>query len=522
MDSKYALFKSKNEKKLLVVNMKNTLLFLVFTFFSGAAFSQQITYSQPESNDIRSLNFDIIGKIKGNFLVYKNIRNNNAISVYDNSMKLLDRIDLRFMPDKTLNVDFVAYPDFAWLIYQYQKRNIIHCMAVKINEVGKMLTDPIELDTTSINFFADNKIYSTIHSEDKSRIMIYKIQKKNDKFNFTTLLFNDSLQLLHKSRIETPFEERKDVFSDFFVTNTGNFVFTKGNKSNTRDFIQELSLVTKAPLEDSFSLKSLELSGKYLDEIKLKVDNVNNRYVINTFYYAKKRGNVEGLYTAVLDENNGALVGQTFAEFNDSIRSVAKNEGSNKVALNDYFIRDVILKKDGGFILTAEDYYTQSRSSPWNRYDYLYGYPSFSPYYYNYYSPYSYGYYGNPYYNYNSQSRYYYNNVLVLSFDSSGKVDWSNVIRKSQFDDGNDNSLSYALMLTRGQLHFLFNELERRQQLLSDQSVTGSGQLTRNPPLRSLDRGYEFMPRYAKQVSASQIIVPCLYRNYICFAKIEY
>ena len=163
-----------------------------------------------------------------------------------------------------------------------------------------------------------------------------------------------------------------------------------------------------------------------------------------------------------------------------------------------------------------------SRSSPWNRYDYLYGYPSFSPYYYNYYSPYSYGYYGNPYYNYNSQSRYYYNNVLVLSFDSSGKVDWSNVIRKSQFDDGNDNSLSYALMLTRGQLHFLFNELERRQQLLSDQSVTGSGQLTRNPPLRSLDRGYEFMPRYAKQVSASQIIVPCLYRNYICFAKIEY
>jgi hypothetical protein len=308
-------------------------------------FSQQITYSQPESNDIRSLNFDIIGKIKGNFLVFKNIRNNNAISVYDNSMKLIDRIDLRFMPDKTLNVDFVAYPDFAWLIYQYQKRNIIHCMAGKINEAGKMLTDPIELDTTSINFFADNKIYSTINSEDKSRIMIFKIQKKNDKFNLTTLLFNDILQLLHKSRIETPFEERKDVFSDFFVTNSGNFVFTKGNKSNTKDFIQELSLVTKAPSEDSFSLKNLALSGKYLDEIKLKVDNVNHRYVINTFYYAKKRGNVEGLYTAVLDENNHALIGETFAEFNDSIRSVAKNEGSNKVALNDYFIRDIILKK---------------------------------------------------------------------------------------------------------------------------------------------------------------------------------
>ncbi|MEO5648343.1 MAG: hypothetical protein ABIR03_00290 [Ginsengibacter sp.] len=502
--------------------MKNLLLFLVSSFFSQAIFSQQITYSQPESNDVRSLNFDIIGKIKGNFLVYKNIRNSDAISVYDNSMRLIDRIDLRFMPDKTLNVDFIAYPDFAWLIYQYQKRNIIHCMAVKINESGKMLTDPIELDTSSISFFADNKIYSTIYSEDKSRIMIYKIQKKNDKFNFTTLLFNDSLQLLHKSRIETPFEERKNVFSDFFVTNTGNFVFTTGNKSSNRDFIQELSLVTKAPAEDSFSIKGLDLLGKYLDEIKLKVDNVNNHYLINTLYYDKKRGNVEGLYTAVLNENDRTLVAGTFAELTDSIRSMAKNEGSNRVALNDYFIRDVILKKDGGFILTAEDYYTQSRSSPWNRYDYLYGYPSFSPYYYNYYSPYSYGYYGNRYFNSNSQVRYYYNNVLILSLDSSGKLQWSNVIRKSQFDDASDNLLSYALMLTGGQIHFLFNELERRQQLINDQSVTASGQVNRNPPLRSLDRGYEFMPRYGKQVSASQIIVPCIYRNYICFAKIEY
>jgi len=489
-----------------------------------SVYSQQINYSQPESNDIRSLNFEIIGKISNNFLVYKYIRNSNEISVYDNSMKLLDKIDLRFMPDKTLNVDFVAYPDFAWLIYQFQKRNIIHCMAVKINGEGKLLTDPVELDTTQLSFFSDNKIYSTIHSEDKSKIMIYKIQKKNDRYNFTTLLFNDSLQLLHKSRIPTNFEDKKDIFSDFFVDNLGNFVFTRGNRSSSRDFIQELDLITKHPDTDNFNINRLDLSDKFLDEIKLKVDNVNQHYVINSLYYVKRRGNVEGLYIAVWDEGNKKLVSQYFAEFNDSIRAVAKTEGSNKVALNDFFIRDVILKKDGGYILTAEDYYTQSRSSPWNRYDYLYGgYPSFySPYYYNYYSPYSYGYYGRPGYYNNSQARYYYNNILILNMDNTGKLEWSNVIRKSQYDDDNDNFLSYVIMLTGGKLHFLFNELERRNQLLNDQTVSASGDVPRNPPLKNLDRGYQFMPRYAKQVSASQIIVPCVYRNYICFAKIEY
>lgn len=489
-----------------------------------SVYSQQINYSQPESNDIRSLNFEIIGKISNNFLVYKYIRNSNEISVYDNSMKLLDKIDLRFMPDKTLNVDFVAYPDFAWLIYQFQKRNVIHCMAVKINGEGKLLTDPVELDTTQLSFFSDNKIYSTIHSEDKSKIMIYKIQKKNDRYNFTTLLFNDSLQLLHKSRIPTNFEDKKDIFSDFFVDNLGNFVFTRGNRSSSRDFIQELDLITKHPDTDNFNINRLDLSDKFLDEIKLKVDNVNQHYIINSLYYVKRRGNVEGLYIAVWDEGNKKLVSQYFAEFNDSIRAVAKTEGSNKVALNDFFIRDVILKKDGGYILTAEDYYTQSRSSPWNRYDYLYGgYPSFySPYYYNYYSPYSYGYYGRPGYYNNSQARYYYNNILILNMDNTGKLEWSNVIHKSQYDDDNDNFLSYVIMLTGGKLHFLFNELERRNQLLNDQTVSASGDVTRNPPLKNLDRGYQFMPRYAKQVSASQIIVPCVYRNYICFAKIEF
>jgi hypothetical protein len=59
-------------------------------------------------------------------------------------------------------------------------------------------------------------------------------------------------------------------------------------------------------------------------------------------------------------------------------------------------------------------------------------------------------------------------------------------------------------------------------QLLADFSLKPDGELTRNPTLKDLDRGYEFMPKYGKQVSARQMIIPCVYRNYICFAKVEY
>src|SRR5690606_33504916 len=106
--------------------MKNIFLIFVFVFFTSNVFSQQITYSVPENEDMRSLNFDIIGKINGNYLVYKEVRNKSYIHVYDNDMKVIDRVDLTFMPDRILKTDFIVYPDFAWLIYQYQKRNIVY------------------------------------------------------------------------------------------------------------------------------------------------------------------------------------------------------------------------------------------------------------------------------------------------------------------------------------------------------------------------------------------------------------
>jgi hypothetical protein len=96
------------------------------------------------------------------------------------------------------------------------------------------------------------------------------------------------------------------------------------------------------------------------------------------------------------------------------------------------------------------------------------------------------------------------------------------VIGKSQFDDETDDMISYQLMNTGSEIHFLFNQQERRNNLLTDFSLTPAGELNRNPTLKNLDKGYEFLPKYGKQVSARQMIIPCAYRNYICFAKVDY
>jgi hypothetical protein len=77
-------------------------------------------------------------------------------------------------------------------------------------------------------------------------------------------------------------------------------------------------------------------------------------------------------------------------------------------------------------------------------------------------------------------------------------------------------------MNTGGQLHFMFNVEERKGNLLNDYVLSGSGKVNHNPTLKNLDRGYDFMAKYGKQVSSYQMIMPCLYRNNICFAKIDF
>jgi hypothetical protein len=151
----------------------------------------------------------------------------------------------------------------------------------------------------------------------------------------------------------------------------------------------------------------------------------------------------------------------------------------------------------------------------------LYGYPgSFNSgaYYNPYYSRYTWG---SP-RGGSGAVRHHADNITVLSYSPEGQLEWSQVMAKSQYDDQSADLLSFQVMNTGGQLHFLFNQLEKRFNLLTDYAVTAGGELNRNPTLKNLDKGYEFMPKHGKQVSARQMIVPCLYRNYICFAKIDY
>jgi hypothetical protein len=494
---------------------------LLLTGFCAS--SQKIIYSEPEKEDTRRLDFEIIGKINGNFLIYKNIRNSHWISIMDNDMKQINKVDQDYLPDNdnVINVDFFPYSDFCYMIYQYRKRNIIHCVAAKIDGEGKKIGDLIELDTTQVNFGADSKIYSVLTSEDKNKLMVFKINSKNKKlYMITTMLYDENLILLKKSRLSMPMDDRDDYLSEFQLDNAGDLVFTKFARVNNEN-IGTASMVIKYANVDSFSMYKIGLDKTLLDEVRIKPDNYNKRYFITSFYYKQRRGNVDGFYFYIWDKQSQKPLVEDTVVFSEELRREVRGNASLRGAFNDHFIRNIFTRKDGGFIISSESFYTTSRGSTWNRWNYMYGSPFLRSYDYYYYSPYYNSYWWNRWGD-NQAVRYQAENIAILSFNNTGKREWSVVITKDQFDDQSDDMLSYQVMNTGGELHFLFNQLEKRVQLLNDFSLEPDGKIRRNPTLKNLDKGYDFMPKYAKQVSSRQMIIPCLTRNYICFAKIEY
>jgi len=505
-----------------------SLLLLCFT-----SRGQRISYSDIEKDDYRQTNFEIIGKVSGNINIYKNLRNRNDISIYDNDMKLVDKVRLDFLPDKIINSDFIVYPDSYWMIYQHQKRGAVFCSAVRFDGRGKVLKGPVDLDTSQIPGFGDNKIYSVVNSDDKQQVMVFKINRREERRLLFTLLRytgkDGDLKLVERNDLSMAYadRDRESVFTEFVIDNDGDFVFGKMGRSGSREYITRLDLYAKRAGQDTFLTRNLPFTDKTLDEVKVRVDNINKRFIFNSFYYGQRKGNIDGIINLVYDKNASAISAANGVVFNDTMRIDARSENIPlKQAFNDYFIKHVIPRRDGGFVVLAELYYTTSRQSGWNRWDYLYGYNYYNPNAWGYFSPYnSMNYYRwmDPWNRWGTTTtRHYAENVIVMNFDRDAKLVWSNFVRKTQYDDNSDIFISYNIFNTGREVRFLFNTLERRELMLNSVTINAEGSMKRDPTMKSLDRNYEFMPRFGKQIGANTVLLPAMYKNYICFAKIDF
>lgn len=507
--------------------MKKIIPIIIFSIFifANKPMAQNITFSEIEKTNNKSSTLEVIGKIGSNFLIYKNLYSKHKITILNNDMSIKENVPLDYISDKTTNIDFIPNANNFLMIWQFQKRNIIYCNAVIIDGEGKQTGEIKTIDTTKMGMFSNNVYYNIRWSEDKKKVLMYKYSNRNNDFNLATKVIDENLKTIDSNRYTLDVNKYKESIGDLQIDNNGGIVFAKLYEKNTDNYINAVELYYKKQNNDSLLKLNIELDNLKIKEPVLKLDNLNNTIVLNGFSYKKSNGIINGLFTAAVNKAPFILSKKATNIFSDTLLNLLSGRPDWRTAFDNFFLKNTILKKDGGFILVTEEYYTERRNIGLGNDRFnngIYGnslYNNYSDYYsfnrgnLGYYRPYN--------DNSNRDLIYNYDDILIFSLTKDLKLEWNSVINKTSSDIETDNYLSFTNMNTGGEIYFLFFQKDNKQ-ILSNHALKPSGSITRYPTIKSREAGYEFMPKLGRQTGSQQIIIPCTIRNSIAFAKIDF
>ena len=483
---------------------------------------QQINFAPIQPQDKSNIEFEIIGKVSGAYLVYKHNGVKHWLCRYDNQMQLTETVALDFLPDKLFNIDFIRTGQTITAVFQEQKNNQVFCGAAKMMANGRLLGSVNYLDTAQIGFFANNRIYGLSVSEDKSKWLIYRKQTRSEELELRGKLFDTSLQLIDAFVYGDDMQNKRDNLTEPIVSNQGLILFCREKRKYAGDHFYKTTLFWHRPTETGFGAADLPQQDWYTMGAFIKIDHTNRKAIITSFYLAERDDQPRGLFCIRFDLNQCQLGQSRFNELTEDQTNRLKNENNRRNTWKSLLPNQLLVRKDGSFLLLTESFFTQTwNNNAWNQNNGLFNNPGMFPMndvgfynpYYNMYRPWG--------FNNNPQTRYYYNDILVLSVDSLLQLEWTTELNKSQMDVDNDHFLSFGFLNSGSALHFFYLNPDRQKFALLHQGLSPDGIFQLQPTFYGPEENYFFMPRLAKQVGARQLMIPFQCRGKIGFARID-
>lgn len=486
--------------------MKNVLFSLFLALFLGSAWEgrcQDVIYSPYDKFDFHSGEYDVVGMTGGYLYNYRNSPEGAMLDAFDDSMNKVATIILDFFPNKIYQVKFISYPDKIIILYQALESNKVVQYAALLDEKAHLVNKPIELGSVKTGIFGamKNYFYSSV-SEDKKHIFIYTINSKSKGIELDGKWLDDSLKL--QKRGHASFQTDEVVsYGELNLSNQGTIYMAAYTAIGAQNYADQFWILSLPEGENKFTPIQMDLHEKFAASGYMKIDNINNHVYFGGFYSSKKNGTNEGIIYASYDVASGAFQNLKFIPFDEHLTSAAGERHKNH-AFDNYSVKQLIVKNDGGFVMISEIQFVTTRSS------YMPG----MGYYSSFYSPYS---------NTTLVREYHYNDIMALSYDKDGVRQWSSIIPKEQYSQEDAGTFSsYLLLNSGGSLVFLYNDFNTSHSRIQLAALDPDGQTSFNYFTSEGNEHPDWLPRAGKQVAAKILIVPCLHKRQICFAKVMF
>ncbi len=462
---------------------------------------QDVVYSEYEKFDYREDEYTVVGMVGGLMYTYTNQGGNAMLNAFDDSMNKVAKVLLDFFPAKVYEARFIAYPDKIIAVYQGLESNKVVQYAALLDEKGRLKGKPVVLGNVKTGLFGATRTYfKTAISENKKAILVYSAEDKGEEVEFEGKWLDDQATIVKRSKAVFKTDNRVE-HGEVQVGNDGTAYMAAYTTVGTQNYADQYWMLVLPQGGNKFEPKELALDNLYATGGYMKVDNVNGKVYFGGFYSVRKSGSFGGAIYAVYEMGGSGQLQVKLLPFDEKLMSEAGSRRRGHT-FDNYQVRQLIVKNDGGFVLISEEEYMLTL----NNYT-----PGFG--FYSAYSPYM----------TNTVREYHYDDILSLSYDAKGDLQWHAFIRKNQYsqEDGGVFS-SYALLNTGGTLAFLFNDYNARRSTIQMATLTSDGK-TEVRGFAAEGNDYpDWLPKSAKQVSARIMVVPCFHKKQICFARVEF
>lgn len=463
--------------------------------------SQDVIYSAYDKFDFRDDDYDIVGVTGGRLFTYAHQSEGAQLNAYDDSMNKVATILLDFFPERIYKVKFIAYPDKIITLYQALESNKVIQYAALLDNLGRLVGKPVQLGSVKTGIFGATKVYFSAEvSENKKYILVYNASDHGRDIDFDGKWLDDKLNIVKRCKASYSADNAVS-HGDLALSNEGTVFLPLFTTSGALNYADQFWILKLLPGASRFEARELPLGDKYGASGYLKMDNVNNRIYFGGFYSNKKNGGFDGIIFADYDVASGDFRNHKFIPFDNKLIDAAGARRKNH-AFDNYEVKQLVVKNDGGFVLVSEVHYITTRSN------YM---PGFG--YYSYYSQYM-----------NTMVReYHFDDIMALSYNSDGTRIWSSFIPKFQYsqEDGGVFS-SYALLNTGGTLAFLFNDFNVSRSRIQLATIDADGKTDIHSFTAEGNDNPDWLPRSGRQVSPRDLVIPCFHKRQICFAKVMF
>jgi len=464
--------------------------------------AQDVTYSDFDKFDFRTDEYAVVGMVGGLLYTYEKTYQGAVLKSYSDSMGTnVATVMLDFFPEKIYEIKFVSYPDQIIVLYQALESNKVVQYAALLDNKGRLVNRPVQLGAAKTGILGATRTYfSCAVSENKKSIVIYSATDKGGNIEFDGKVLDDKLGNI--KHCHAVFGTDNSVqHGEVNVANDGTIYMAAYTPTGSMSYADQYWIMALAPGANKFDAKEMTLDGHFAASGYMKIDNVNNNIYFGGFYSNKKNGSFDGVIYASYNIASGAFQGKRFIPFDEHLINAAGTRHKNH-AFDNFEVRQLIAKGDGGFVLISEIHYITTRNS------YTPGMG-----YYSAYSPYM----------ATLVHEYHYNDIMAISYNKDGVREWDAFIPKDQYsqEDGGLFS-SYALLNSGGTLAFLFNDFNIAHSKIQLATLTSDGKTDISSFTAEGNDNPDWIPRNGRQVAGRVLVVPCFHKKQICFAKVVF